>query len=185
MTPRLKATVVPYNAEDHGAMRQTVMLMSSEELSSEVVDFRSSWDPLHDEVSPHVTVVFPHAPTAFSALEVGLRIASGLRAMEVSFSEPEVDRDYLYLPVAHGANQIVALAEHLKALANPGDLEVTTRPHMTIGRNPCIRQAVAGARRLLPLQAVLDLLVIEQYGDDDVSIPVFTHRLGAAQAHPS
>ena len=152
--------------------------MASEPLPRSVAEFRRLWDSQHGKVDPHVTVVHPHDPTALPAKDLGPLIVRDLKPIPVVFSGAEVDGDYLYLPVESGMVRIVALAERVRSVSGLSAEDVTQRPHMTIGRHADIRDALSQARDLPPVRTVLDLLVIEQYGEDDVSIPVFTHELG-------
>ena len=96
------------------------------------------------------------------------------------FSKPEVEEDYLYLPVADGTEVLAALADRVRSLGGLAREAVTQRPHMTIGRDDEMGHALAQANGLPPVSMVLDRFVIEQYGQDDVSIPVFTDVMQGA-----
>lgn len=151
-----------------------------------ISDIRRQYDPLHQLIAPHVTVVFPfESDLTTEALIEHMQSVIHTSPFEMVLSKVEAVEQYLFLMVQKGNDEIRSLydALHTGILS---DLETRKDylPHVTIGRLASF-EAAKEVCKTLPLPPRYELtvkaLAIEIIGEDDSSTIEYIHALKEVQ----
>ena len=147
---------------------------------------RQRYDPQVRLIAAHVTLVFAfQTPVSLGALRAHVaRVAAGTSPFRVQFAGVRIgDREYLYLDIDEGREQVIALHQQLYTgpLAGVMSAERLYEPHVTIGRIADIRvldDARLHAAAVVPVSnALIDALSIFRLdtpdkGTVDASVPL-------------
>ncbi|WP_432732498.1 2'-5' RNA ligase family protein [Jeongeupia wiesaeckerbachi] len=151
-----------------------------------IESIRARFDPLHDKVPYHITLVFPFdSILATARLQAHVAEAcTGMASFSITTGEVICEGALVMLAIDDGAAQIVELHRRLyRGLLNPfHDARYAFRPHITVGRG-LTREAVlacaAEAGRLGTLHGVITTLAGEVIGQDDSSTLEWVQGLGS------
>jgi 2'-5' RNA ligase len=148
----------PASTGDHAVDRITraIVIFPTFADAAPIERLRNAYDPLADFIAPHITLVFPFTSAiATEALAAHMRRATrDLAPFEVTLREVTGHtEEYLFLNVKRGADQLVALHDHLYSgiLTRYLAPDHTFTPHLTVGRLPTTERfalALIDARRM-------------------------------------
>jgi 2'-5' RNA ligase len=104
-----------------------------------IVELRRRYDPLAEQIDPHITLVFPfESPLPPQALRAHLVSAMcGVSAFPIRLAEiTGHEAEYLFLNVKRGNDALIELHDRLYAgpLAEHRSMQHTYVPHVTVGR---------------------------------------------------
>lgn len=119
-------------------MIRRCVYLSPDGLDPKVQHFRERYDPLGSLIEPHVTLVFPFSCDITDEALVA-HVADSV-ASDVTFkarlaSRVSKDGDFIYFPIAQGAELIRSMHDRLyTGLLKPQLLAIPYVPHITIAR---------------------------------------------------
>lgn len=160
-------------------MKRDVLLLLDDASAARIRPVRAKFDPLAAKVPPHVTLVFPRPQAEISGdllARINLRTLPAVRELEFTQLRISPDGGLWLVPNEESAGRLRSWQAALATVLgfDAGHFE----PHVTIGRK-VDAQGLAYAARQIPLPLVLecDRVLLEEFGADDLSIPVASAEL--------
>ncbi|PLT28647.1 2'-5' RNA ligase family protein [Peribacillus deserti] len=134
----LKMDVDTFRGEEGGITRSIFIFPHFEEITY-IDNIREKYDPLHNLIAPHITLVFPFT-SSISSKSLKQHIRVSLRGVEpfqlTMCGITGSGNSYLFLNVKKGNDEIIRLHDRLYGGLLKEHLykHVTFIPHMTVGR---------------------------------------------------
>lgn len=141
-------------------------------------EIRSKYDKLYGKIDPHITLVFPFDDEISNEELINKinNIIKDTNKFVVSFyGITESDDDYIYLNCLVGFDEIIKLHDKLydKILKKHLRSDIKYIPHITIGQSNNIDNIIFN----YIFRTTIDKIVLEEFGDDEVSHVVFEFNL--------
>jgi 2'-5' RNA ligase len=140
--------------------------------------FRANYDPLHNLIQPHITLVHPFLSNLTLEQLQGhvVESAKGIKPFRISLQgfSGTVDR-YLFLDVEQGSHPLIELHDHLYngILAEYLNCKIPYVPHITVGKLETVstlNDALERARRVLDsFESVVSEITVEIIDDREQS----------------
>lgn len=135
-------------------IERSILIFPAVQPAAPITSWRRAYDPLVDQIRPHISLVFPFASPISDAdlVQLVTRTCRSQRSFALTAVPMggDFEHGYVWLNIDQGAPVLTALHDALYATSalRPGwRSDIPYRPHITIGQVP-VTQAAALAQQL-------------------------------------
>ncbi|RIW33331.1 2'-5' RNA ligase family protein [Bacillus salacetis] len=169
-------------------MKRSITVFPEFENNHLIQELRRKYDPLHNLIPSHITLVFPFTSNiAGDCLKEHMaEKLLGVEPFEIKLKEITGDNgEYLFLNVKTGNDQLIRIHDLLYSGILKGFLfrRVSYNPHLTVGRLPGTQDFDRALRDTEnfneEFRTVIKKIIIETIEEDGRSNPEFCYNLGS------